>query len=138
MALVRAYWQRMKVPGENPPVLKWGARVYLYSRIGRDQIVDAAQRNSQIPKAYLQQTYDALITEIENFVMNGHSITLNRFGTIRSFFRGAGSTSQANYDISLLKQVKFSFKPSVELNRMLKQTSISVAGIGRPFTNPNS
>ena len=135
MALVRAYWQRMKVPGKNPPVLKWGARVYLYSRIGRDQIVDAAQRNSQIPKAYLQQCYDALITEIENFVMNGHSITLNRFGTIRSFFRGKGATSQGGYDIELLEKVKFSFKPSVELNRMLKETSISVAGIGRPFIN---
>lgn len=135
MALVRCYWQRMKVPGKNPPEVKWGARVYLYSRIGRDQIVDAAQRNSQIPKAYLQQTYDALITEIENFVMNGHSITLNRFGTIRSFFRGKGATSQAGYDIALLEKVKFSFKPSVELNRMLKETSISVAGIGRPFFN---
>lgn len=135
MALVRAYWQRMKVPGKNDPVvLKWGARVYLYSQIGRDQIVDAAQRNSQIPKAYLQQTYDALVTEVENFVMNGHSITLNRFGTIRSFFRGKGADSQAGYDIALLQKVKFSFKPAVELNRMLKQTSIRVAGVGRPFT----
>lgn len=135
MALVRAYWQRMKVPGTaDPIVVKWGARVYLYSQIGRDQIVDAAQRNSQIPKAYLQQCYDALVTEIENFVMNGHSITLNRFGTIRSFFRGKGATSQAGYDISLLEKVKFSFKPAVELNRLLKQTNISVAGVGRPFT----
>ena len=138
MALIRAYWQRMKVPGTNPPVLKWGARVYLYSRIGREQIVDAAQRNSQIPKAYLQQCYDALITEIENFVMNGHSISLDRFGTLRSFFRGKGAATQASYDIALLKQVKFSFKPSTELNRLLKETSISVAGIGRPFSNPNS
>lgn len=135
MALVRAYWQRMKVPGKSDPiVVKWGARVYLYSQIGRDQVVDAAQRNSQIPKAYLQQTFDALVTEIENFVMNGHSITLNRFGTIRSFFRGKGANAQASYDISLLQKVKFSFKPSVELNRMLKQTNISVAGVGRPFT----
>lgn len=135
MALVRAYWQRMKVPGKTDPVVvKWGARVYLYSQIGRDQIVDAAQRNSQIPKAYLQQTYDALVTEVENFVMNGHSITLNRFGTIRSFFRGKGADNQATYDIALLKQVKFSFKPAVELNRLLKQTNIRVSGIGRPFT----
>ena len=135
MALIRAYWQRMKVPGKNPPQLKWGARVYLYSQIGRDQIVDAAQRNSQIPKAYLQQTYDALVTEIENFVMNGHSITLNRFGTIRSFFRGKGATSQAAYSINLLEKVKFSFKADPQLNKLLKQTSIRVSGIGRPFTN---
>ena len=136
MALVRAYWQRMKVPGSiDPIVLKWGARVYLYSQIGRDQVVEAAQRNSQIPKAYLQQTYDALITEIENFVMNGHSITLNRFGTIRSFFRGKGATSQAAYDISLLEKVKFSFKADPQLNKLLKQTTIRVSGIGRPFTN---
>lgn len=135
MALVRAYWQRMKVPGTQTGQVKWGARVYLYSRIGRDQIVDAAQRNSQIPRAYLQQCFDALVTEIENFVMNGHSITLNRFGTIRSFFRGDGALSQAGYDISLLKQVKFSFKPASQLNKLLRQTSIRVSGVGRPFTN---
>lgn len=135
MALVRAYWQRMKVPGQDPPVVKWGARVYLYSQIGRDQIVDAAQRNSQIPKAYLQQTFDALVTEIENFVMNGHSITLNRFGTIRSFFRGKGATSQGDYEISMLEKVKFSFKADPQLNKMMKQTSIRVSGVGRPFTN---
>lgn len=135
MALIRCYWQRMKVPGKNPPVLKWGARVYLYSQIGRDQVVDAAQRNSQIPKAYLQQTFDALVTEIENFVMNGHSITLNRFGTIRSFFRGKGAKSQGDYEISMLEKVKFSFKADPQLNKLLKQTSLRVSGVGRPFSN---
>lgn len=135
MALIRCYWQRMKVPGKNPPVLKWGARPYLYSQIGRDQVVDAAQRNSQIPKAYLQQTYDALVTEIENFVMNGHSITLNRFGTIRSFFRGKGAETQDTYNIALLEKVKFSFKADTQLNKLLKQTSIRVSGVGRPFNN---
>lgn len=132
MALIRAYWSLMKRPGTQ--TLQYMPRPYIYSRIGRDQIVEAAQRNSQIPKAYLQQTFDALIVEVENFVMNGHSITLDNFGTIRSFLRGSGTPAAADYLIeNNLQQVKFSFKPATKLNQLLRETEIRVTDIRKPY-----
>lgn len=135
MSKIRFYWARQK----HPQTLQvgWTIRPFLYSRIGRDQIVDAAQRNSQIPKAYLQQTFDALITEVENFVMNGHSISLDGLGTIRSYFRGGGSATEENYSIEdCLEKVKFSFKPAPSLRRLMKSVSIRITDSSKPFNPP--
>lgn len=135
MSKIRFYWATMKHPQTQQ--VGWTIRPFLYSRIGRDQIVDAAQRNSQIPKAYLQQTFDALITEVENFVMNGHSITLNGLGTIRTYFRGEGTTTTSEYNIEeQLQKVKFSFKPATSLRQLLKQVQIRVTDERKPFYPP--
>lgn len=136
--MVRAYWGQQKNP-LHPSQIGWVPRPFIYSRIGREQIVEAAQRNSQLPKVYLQQTFDALIVEVENFVMNGHSITLNGLGTIRTFFRGTGSLTAADYDISMdLNQVKFSFRPDPVLRRMLLKTPIHVTDVQRPYVKPET
>lgn len=133
--MVRAYWGMQKNPATG--VVGWVPRPFIYSRIGREQIVEAAQRNSQLPKVYLQQCFDALIVEVENFVMNGHSITLNGLGTIRTFFRGKGSLTAEAYDITEgLEQVKFSFRPDPVLRRMLLKTPIHVTDAVRPYTKP--
>lgn len=135
--MIRAYWGQQKNPLDRT-LIGWVPRPFIYSRIGREQIVEAAQRNSQLPKVYLQQTFDALIVEVENFVMNGHSITLNGLGTIRTFFRGIGSTTAEAYDIQEgLKQVKFSFRPDPVLRRMLLKTPIHVTDVQRPYIKPD-
>ena len=54
---------RVKVLARKSPKdrsVKYYGNVDLYSQIGRAQILEAAQRNSQIPKSYLDQTFDAL------------------------------------------------------------------------------
>lgn len=136
--MIRAYWGQQKNPLDRTKI-GWVPRPFIYSRIGREQIVEAAQRNSQLPKVYLQQTFDALIVEVENFVMNGHSITLNGLGTIRTFFRGVGSLTAEAYDITEgLQQVKFSFRPDPVLRRMLLKTAIHVTDVRRPYTKPET
>ena len=78
----------------------------LYSLIDKEAILDAATRNSQIPRSYLQQTFDALEVELRNFVMNGHSISLSHFGLISSTIRSRGRLVADNFqperDIVLL------------------------------------
>lgn len=126
---------RVKVlPRKSPKdrSVKYYGNVDLYSQIGRAQILEAAQRNSQIPKSYLDQTFDALEVEIQNFVMNGHSITLDGLGTITSTLHSKGELVADNVKAENVRRVKFGFRAASSLRRMLKSAYIVVNPLPAP------
>ena len=126
---------RVKVlPRKSPKnrSVKYYGNVDLYSQIGRAQILEAAQRNSQIPKSYLDQTFDALEVEIENFVMNGHSITLEGLGTITSTLHSRGVATEDLVLADNIKRVKFGFRAASNLRKMLKSANIIVNPLPAP------
>lgn len=100
----------------------------LYSRITRDDILDAAVRNSQVPKAYLSLIYDALITELKNLVMNGHSFTLRGLGNFTATIRSKGVVDAAAFDVSKVKMVKFVYRPDVKIKRLVTNAKIVYIG----------
>lgn len=105
------------------PVTKetaWYVKEVQYSRIKREDIIEAAQRNSSVPRAYIEMTFDAMVTEIKNYVMNGHSITLNRLGTINAFLRGNGNADPGLLSAKDIRRVRFSFRASAELRKKSK------------------
>lgn len=104
---------------------KYYAQLYQYSMIERDQILEAASRNSSIPKAYIGMVYDALGEEILNFVRNGHSITLANFGTIYTTLRSRPNETPEKVDALSVKKVKFHFKPCARLRKALAVNLIS-------------
>lgn len=102
-------------------------RAKLYSRISKDEIIEAAQRNSQIPRAYLNLVFDSLETEIRNFVMTGHSIQLQGLGVISSTIRSRGAKDAANFDaIANIRQVKFNFRPDAAIRRLINGVELRV------------
>lgn len=126
---------RVKVLARKSPKdrsIKYYGNVDLYSQIGRAQILEAAQRNSQIPKSYLDQTFDALEVEIQNFVMNGHSITLDGLGTITSTLHSKGELVADNVKAENVRRVKFGFRAASSLRRMLKSANIIVNPLPAP------
>lgn len=126
---------RVKVlPRKSPKdrSIKYYGNVDLYSQIGRAQILEAAQRNSQIPKSYLDQTFDALEVEIQNFVMNGHSITLEGLGTITSTLHSRGQLAPASVKAEDIRLVKFGFRAASSLRRMLNSANIIVNPLPAP------
>lgn len=106
--------------------VKYYGSVDLYSRIGRAQILEAAQRNSQIPKSYLEQTFDALEVEIRNYVMNGHSITLDGLGTITSQLHSYGRASAELLQADAIRRVKFGFRAAGSLRRLVNSSNVVV------------
>ena len=99
----------------------------LYSLIDREAILDAATRNSQIPRSYLQQTFDALEVELRNFVMNGHSISLSHFGTIFSTIRSKGQLKAEQFQPERhVKQVKFGFRAAPRIKHNAQKCSLVI------------
>jgi nucleoid DNA-binding protein len=111
------------VPKKNPidNSVQFYAQPELYSQISREDIVEAAQRNTSIPRAYLDMAYDSLINEVENFVMNGHSVQIPNLGTISCRIRGAGAASRDKYTTDLISKVGFTFLPDPYIKKLLKK-----------------
>ena len=99
----------------------------LYSLIDREAILDAATRNSQIPRSYLQQTFDSMEVELRNFVMNGHSISLSHFGTIFSTIRSRGQLAPTQFQPERdVKLVKFGFRAAPRIKRNAQKCNLVI------------
>lgn len=111
------------VPKKNPidKSVKYYAQPILYSQISKEDIIEAAQRNTSIPRSYLDMAYDALVNEVENFVMNGHSVQVPNLGTISCRINGAGAESEVDYDASYIRKAGFTFLPDPYIKKLLKK-----------------
>ena len=115
---------RYKVVAKRNPLdssVKYYAQPELYSQISKQDIIEAAQRNTSIPRAYLDMAYDALINEVENFVMNGHSVQIPNLGTISCRIRGEGADTRKDYSTELIKKVGFTFLPDPYIKKLLRK-----------------
>lgn len=115
---------RYKVVEKNNPLdasVKYYAQPELYSQISKQDIIEAAQRNTSIPRAYLDMAYDALINEVENFVMNGHSVQIPNLGTISCRIRGEGADTRKDYSTEFINKVGFTFLPDPYIKKLLKK-----------------
>ena len=96
----------------------WYLEAVYYSQIGKEDTIECASRNSQIPRAYMEQIYDALVTEIKNFVMNGHSIQLEKLGTFSAFIQyRPGADAREDATAGGITKVAFRFRPSASLKK---------------------
>lgn len=111
------------VPKRNPinDSVKYYAQPELYSQISKEDIIESAQRNTSIPRAYLDMAYDALINEVENFVMNGHSVQIPNLGTISCRIRGDGAETRKAFSAELIQKVGFTFLPDPYIKKLLKK-----------------
>lgn len=115
---------RYKVVQKKNPIdgsVKWYAQPELYSQISKEDIIEAAQRNTSIPRAYLDMAYDALINEVENFVMNGHSVQIPNLGTISCRINGVGADTRETYSTEYIHRVGFTFLPDPYIKKLLKK-----------------
>lgn len=114
-----------------------------YSNIPRDEILDAAQRNSNVPKSFLSTTLDAIEKEIINHVMNGHSIEIPNFGTIYPSVKSVSLVRGEDYSDSeelasllpgTISKVKFKFRPAPKIKRLINKQTIKLTTNVEPPT----
>lgn len=103
-----------KHPGNK--LTLWYLEPVYYSQIGKVETIECAARNSQIPRAYMEQIYGSLVTEIKNFVMNGHSIRLDGLGTFSAVIQfRPGVATPGDVSTTGISKVAFRFRPSASL-----------------------
>lgn len=102
---------------------QWFIEAVYYSQIGKDETIECAARNSQIPRAYMEQIYDSLVTEIKNFVMNGHNIKLDRLGTFSAVLQyRPGAAKKEDVSPSGIAKVAFRFRPAASIMKFINNS----------------
>ena len=90
-----------------------------YSTFKTDDIVDYACENSGIPKAQMHSAFVAIIQQIEQFLMNGHSLTLGNLGTFYLSLSAKAVDTKEKAGADAVRRVTVRFRQSAYLRTQL-------------------
>ena len=96
-----------------------------YSRIGSDDLLEAAARNSGINEATIFAGMKGVVNEFENFLMNGHSVQVPLLGTFRISLRGKAVATQEEAGANAVYRRGIIYTPTTRLKAKLKSLSLS-------------
>ena len=128
-------YRTYKKEEENTGVVNYGARLVTYSKIGELDIVRLALSDSNINAQDLAVGFSALTQAIHDFVLNGHSVTLDGLGTFRlscktgvweektKKWKSAGKTVASDVSANDIRSIYVRFKPCTALREKLNGAS---------------
>lgn len=111
------------VGAKNPQTgsLIYIAQVARAPRITLADLIDSIAQNSQLPRAVLPTALNAILKSINNFVLNGHSVSIPRLGTFSVTMHSHGAETEEAFDISTnYRGLTVRFLPSTELKEQLQ------------------
>ena len=103
-----------------------------YSTISSSDLVDKIVKTSYVPRAAVAATLVALTEMMENYLMEGHRLQLDGFGTFS--LTVDGNVVKTAQDAGIEKQfnkLKINFNPAVELKEKLANVDVELDGIWR-------
>ena len=100
-----------------------------YSTIGANDLVDTIAKNSYVPRTYVAATLEGIMTAMENYLLNGHSIELPNFGfsTLSCDCKVAKTAAEAGMD--QFKKLNIKFRPSTTLKTKLENVEVELDGV---------
>ena len=130
---------------------KYGVRLVPYSKIGEEDIVRLALADSNINTQDLGAGFAALTQAIYDFVLNGHSVTLDGLGNVRltcktgewdektQKWKSAGKDSMDDVSSDGIKGVYVRFRPCTQLREQMKRATffdVSKTVFGKKWAEP--
>ncbi len=112
------------------------ARLAKYSTLNAEQVVALAQQDANVNASDMAVAFSALGQAINDFVLNGHSVTLDGLGNFRltaktgvwdakkKKWKSAGRTSMDDVSASDIKGIYVRFRPCTELRRELENVEL--------------
>lgn len=80
----------------------------------------AMAENAHIPVAQIPSVFTAITKAIENFCLNGHSVSFPDFGTFRATLNSGGQEVEEDFKTDDIKGLRIRFLPSAKLNYELR------------------
>ena len=90
-------------------------RAVRYNTIGTDELVTHASADSGVSKAMLKATFDAIMQEIQQLVLNGHSVQLGDLGTLQFSISCKSVEDKEDLSTDLIKTRRMLFRASSKL-----------------------
>ena len=80
----------------------------------------AMAENAHIPVAQIPAVFAAITKAIENFCLNGHSVSFPDLGTFRATLHSGGQEVEEDFKADDIKGLRLRFLPSAKLNYELR------------------
>ena len=100
-------------------------RAERYSTIGSDLIVARVAQTAGIKEANVQKAIMGIREAVRYFVLNGHSVDLGDFGTIRLVAQGKAVATKAQVSRYLLRGIKIIYSPSKKVRNTLENINFT-------------
>lgn len=120
MATVKYVVRKKKIIGTE--AYKYYPQVAPVHAITRKEIAEYILQNEQVGEAVVASAIDAILKSIENFVMNGHSVSIGDFGTFRVTLKSAGSDTAEAVTSDNITGARVRFLPASNLKQALSLT----------------
>ena len=101
-----------------------------YTTISNNDLIDKIVKTSYVPRAAVASTLVALTEMMENYLMEGHRLQLDGFGTFS--LTVDGNVVKTAQDAGIEKQfnkLKINFNPAVELKEKLASVDVELDGV---------
>lgn len=98
------------------------ARPYYASKIDKHSLYESIMDSSGIKKDKVVGVVDALITQFEQLMMNGHTIHLEDFGSFKISFDSASKETPDGFTDKDIKNPRIIFIPDIRLRKKIKES----------------
>ena len=90
-----------------------------YSTIGRAELLEQAAADGSITRGVLEQTFDAILHEMEQMLCNGHGLEFGDLGTFRFGLdmKAKPENKKDEVGADLIKRKRIIFTPSVSTKK---------------------
>lgn len=90
-----------------------------YSTISSEELIEWASENSGIPKAQMASSFYALNQQMEQFVLNGHALTIGTLGTIYLSSKTKASDTEDGAGADSVMRLNVRFRQSKRVRDLL-------------------
>ena len=96
-------------------------RAVRYNTIGTDELVTHASADSGVSKAMLKATFEAIMQEIQQLVLNGHSVQLGDLGTLQFSISCKSVEDKEDVSTDLIRRLRILVLPSAGLKQDIQR-----------------
>lgn len=114
----------------------WYAQKARYDTLSHRELVDAMARNTGIPRGKVAMAVDAIVKQIVNFLLNGHSVSISELGTFTPRVKSKGVASEDKVTSDLIKSLLFKFRPITPLRVDMQENAQFEVGEYEPAPGP--
>lgn len=109
---------------KNPKTGKvaWYLQKRKYDTISSKELVEAMARNTGIPVAKVAMATDAIVKQLKNFLLNGHSVNIVGLGTFSPRIKSRPSNTKDEVSADNVKALLLKFRPQTDIREDMKNT----------------